>query len=121
MKRVLVIEDEPWMADLYTAFLSSHNWDVSVAKTAEQALELIDSFSPQAVLLDYMLPSYNAPTLLNELQSHEDVAKLPVVLCTSADIAHVDPDSLKAYGVVKVFDKSTANLNHLLTTLEGLV
>ena len=58
------------------------------------------------IVLDVLLPGPNAFVFLHELRSHPDLAGVPVLLCTnSAD--QIAEEDVKAYGVVRVLDKTT--------------
>jgi CheY-like chemotaxis protein len=61
---------------------------------------------PDAVILDFLLTGQNALALLHELQSHSDLASIPVILCTNS-ASDIAADELVAYGVVAVLDKTT--------------
>lgn len=108
MKKVLIVDDDAWLADSYGLVLRSHGWQVTVAGDAAHAIDLIDDIRPDVVLLDYLMPSSSAPALLHELQSHSDMAALPVVLCSSLGLGEHRLEDLRHYGVRQVIDKSTA-------------
>lgn len=54
--RVLVVEDEPKLARLVRSLLRADGYDVVAAATGEDALEMLDSVSPDLILLDLLLP-----------------------------------------------------------------
>ncbi|HWG84320.1 MAG TPA: response regulator transcription factor [Deinococcales bacterium] len=56
MKRVLVVEDEPLMAELLADNLAAEGYEVSIAPDGLKALEQWRSFRPDLVVLDLMLP-----------------------------------------------------------------
>ena len=59
---------------------------------------------PELVFLDILLDGPDGFTLLNEMMSYMDTAKVPVVVVTSLDLAGRD---LSVYGVVGVLSKDT--------------
>jgi len=70
------------------------------------AIEAINATSeqvPDLIFLDVLLDGPDGFTLLNEMQSYGDLAKVPVVLLTSLDFAGKD---LSRYGVVEILNKS---------------
>jgi len=70
------------------------------------AIEAINATSeevPDLIFLDVLLDGPDGFTLLNEMQSYEDLAKVPVVLMTSLEFAEQD---LSRYGVVAILNKS---------------
>jgi CheY-like chemotaxis protein len=58
--------------------------------------------------------------LLHELQSHDDTAELPVILCTSL-AQRIQLDDVRKYGVVSVLDKATVTPKLLQEAVEQAV
>ena len=54
--RILVVDDEPNIAELLSAALTFEGYQVGVASTGAEALEQVRSFRPHLVMLDVMLP-----------------------------------------------------------------
>lgn len=115
--KILIIDDDRWFADVVAKTLHGLGWKTFVAHDGAKGIDAIDSFDPDAVLLDVMLPGSTAPALLNELQSHTDLADLPVVLCTSVNSNEFDTDSLKSYGVKSVLDKAHSEPGDIVKAL----
>lgn len=107
MRKILIVDDDAWLADSYRLVLESAGWQVSVVQNGAEAINIIDDTQPHVVLLDIMLPGSSAPALLNELQSHSDLAKLPVILCSSLSLDDHSKSHLHHYGVTEVIDKTT--------------
>ena len=72
MTRVLVIDDDEWLAKLFTRRLEHNGMVAQSAPNAIEALDLIDSFQPEVIILDLFMPGPNGLVLLHELQSHDD-------------------------------------------------
>ena len=119
--KVLLIEDDKWFRDTVVKVLQNEGWQTAVAGDGAEGIDMIDDFEPSVVLLDVMLPSATAPTLLNELQSHTDLADLPIVLCTSVDTADFDLESLAHYGVHSVLDKTQTSPKDIVKALKHAV
>lgn len=103
---VLVVEDDEWLAEQHVRMLHAAGFQAEHVLHAIAAIDTVDSKRPDAIILDIFLSGPNAFTLLHELQSHSDLAGIPVVICTNSaeDIAEED---LAAYGVTQVLDKTT--------------
>ena len=103
---VLVIEDDPWQADVHTRRLQAAGYSVAVAHSSVQAMQAALQHTPQVIVADVLLSGNTVLLLLNELQSDRALGAIPVVLCTNqAEL--VPPGSLAAYGVVQVLSKTT--------------
>lgn len=114
MKRVLIIDDDSWQIEHFGRLLEQNGFQVSSAVNALIAIDNIDRQKPDVVVLDMLMPGPNGMTLLHELQSHVDLAAIPVVVCSSLQLSLAE---LKPYGVVAVLDKTTMSQNDLIAAV----
>jgi len=120
MTRVLLVEDDAWLAEVEASVMSDAGYEVLIAPHAPAAIELVDSFHPEVIVLDVLLAGSTAFALLNELQSYSDTGVVPVILCTNiAD--QFDAKELKEYGVKKVVDKTTMHPSDLVAAIRGVI
>jgi len=117
---ILLIEDEPWLGELYADLLGREH-SVDWRRDGYDAIEAIDERRPDAIVLDVLLPGVNGVQLLHELVSYSDTATIPVVLFSAALPENLDAAALQAYGVVATLDKNTAKPTHVLTTINGVI
>jgi CheY-like chemotaxis protein len=67
-KKVLIIEDEEMLADNIMAFLQRSDCEVRVAGDARRAMDILDDFAPEVVVLDYHLPGLNGFQTLDAIR-----------------------------------------------------
>jgi DNA-binding response OmpR family regulator len=67
-RRILIVEDEPIVADTLRQILSSNGYDTRVAYSAETALDSLARWSPGLAILDVMLPKMNGIDLAMALK-----------------------------------------------------
>jgi len=105
MARILLVDDEEYIRRLYTEELAEEGHKVFSVASGYNLLNSIDSFQPEAVVLDIRLADYNGLELLQEIRNlYHD---MPVILCTAYDTYKYDQKSIAAdYYVVKSFDLS---------------
>ena len=120
MTRVLLVEDDAWLAEMEAKVLASAGYDVRVAPHALAAVDRIDEAIPDVIILDVLLTGSTAFTFLNELQSHPDTASIPVVLCTNL-AEQFSSSQLKEYGVKRVVDKTTMHPDDLVVAVRAVV
>ncbi len=120
MTKVLLVEDDAWLAEMEADVLRKEGYEVEVAPHALSAIELVDSFVPDVIILDVLLAGSTAFAFLNELQSHSDTKEIPVVLCTNL-AEQLNDTHLKAYGVKRVVDKSTMHPNDLVVAVRAVL
>lgn len=81
MAKILIIEDEKILAQMYKDVLESEGFEVKVAFDAEEALEILKSEKFNLILLDILLPRKNGLDLLEELRKEK--SSLPIILAFS--------------------------------------
>jgi DNA-binding response OmpR family regulator len=81
MKKVLVVDDEESIRELYRADLTDEGYEVELAADGRQALLGLDSFRPDLVTLDIKLPDIDGIEVLRRIR--EKNATVPVVLLTA--------------------------------------
>ncbi len=77
--RVLVVDDEPSIREVLKDFLGLEGFDVYVVSSAETALDCLDDFRPEVILLDLEMPGMNGLQLLDELAQRRPTI-LPVMM-----------------------------------------
>lgn len=80
--RILVVDDEPALQSMVWEILEGAGYEVTTAGSYAQALEQFRSSSPDAVLLDVMLPDGDGFTLLGQLRRQKDI---PVLFLSARD------------------------------------
>jgi two-component system, OmpR family, response regulator len=81
--RILVVDDERYLADLVATALRYEGFDTAVAGTGGQALELVESYAPHLVVLDVVLPDLSGVAVCARLRQRG--AKVPVLFLTARD------------------------------------
>jgi DNA-binding response OmpR family regulator len=69
MKKILLIEDDPFLVDIYSIKLKESGYDVIVAEEGEAGLKKIKEESPDLVLLDIVLPNFNGWEILRKVDT----------------------------------------------------
>lgn len=85
--KVLLVEDEPFLADTMRRGLSEHGYAVDLARNGMRALELaLGECRYHAILLDIMLPGMRGDRVLQELRARD--VRTPVIVLTAKDGEH---------------------------------
>lgn len=118
IKKVLIVEDDSWLANNHLMIMSVSGYDAHTVSSSEAAIARIDDKIPDVIVLDVMLEGGTAFALMHELQSYEDTARIPVILCSNIPGELLDHVALERYGVRIVLDKSTMRPYDLLDAVE---
>ena len=81
--RVLVVDDEPNIADVISMALRYNDFEVSVAADGNQALEKAGEFRPDLIVLDVMMPGLDGFQVAKRLG--ERSADIPILFLTARD------------------------------------
>jgi two-component system OmpR family response regulator len=115
--RVLVVDDEPTLAELLSMALRYEGWDVQTAGDGRTAVRLARDFAPDVVILDVMLPDIDGLEVLRKLR--ELAPSVPVLFLTARDAVEDRVAGLTAGGddyVTKPF-----SLEEVVARLRGLL
>jgi len=93
MPRVLVVEDEPNISDVIRRGLIFQKFEVDVAYSGAQALELARDHMPDIVILDLMLPDMDGVEVCQRLRAADDV---PIIMLTARDAVSDKVEGLEA-------------------------
>jgi two-component system OmpR family response regulator len=115
--RVLVVDDEPSLAELLSSVLRYEGWSVRTAGTGAEAVRAGQEFRPDAVVLDIMLPDFDGVEVMRRLRA--DLPGVCVLFLTARDAVEDRVAGLTAGGddyVTKPF-----SLEEVLARLRGLL
>jgi two-component system alkaline phosphatase synthesis response regulator PhoP len=73
MTKILVVDDEPSITNLVSAYLKPEGYEVFVASDGNAGLKAARAFKPDLVILDVMLPGMDGVELLSRLRRESDV------------------------------------------------
>jgi two-component system sensor histidine kinase ChiS len=80
---ILVVDDEPVNLQVLNSFLRLEGFNVKLAASGMEALNIIDEAPPKLVLLDVMMPEMNGYDVCRKLRNDYDRAQLPIVMLTA--------------------------------------
>src|ERR1700760_5014299 len=115
--RVLVVDDEPSLAELLSSVLRYEGWNVRTAGNGAEAVRTGREFRPDAVVLDIMLPDFDGIEVMRRLRA--ELPDICVLFLTARDAVEDRVAGLTAGGddyVTKPF-----SLEEVLARLRGLL
>jgi two-component system OmpR family response regulator len=115
--RVLVVDDEPSLAELLGSVLRYEGWDIRTAADGASAVKVAREFEPDAVVLDIMLPDFDGLEVLRRLRASQP--SVCVLFLTARDSVEDRISGITAGGddyVTKPF-----SLEEVLARLRGLL
>jgi CheY-like chemotaxis protein len=81
MKRILVVDDEEAIRQLYQEELSEAGYQVELAANGAEALRKVEKARPDLMTIDIRMPGMDGIELLGRVrETHQD---LPIIICTA--------------------------------------
>jgi len=85
MFKVLIVEDEKILAEMYKDKLKEAGYEADLAFSSEEALEYLKKKKPDLILLDILLPRENGTIFLRKIKKLKKTAEIPVVAFSNYD------------------------------------
>ena len=83
--KILIADDNPQGAELLEVYLAGFPCETKVVHDGEQALKEVDSFRPDLVLLDIMMPKISGFEVCKRLRADEKLRGTRVIMVTALD------------------------------------
>jgi two-component system, OmpR family, phosphate regulon response regulator PhoB len=116
--RVLFIEDDPSVAEMYKLKLELDGYTVTVAKDGEEGLMIANEAPPDIIFLDTRLPKMDGFAVLERLRSAERTREIPVIILSNYGERELVDRGLKL-GALEYLIKSQTTPANLSRGVEG--
>lgn len=105
LERILYAEDEPDIQAVAKLALEMvGGFQVLICNNGQEALEKVDGFAPDLILLDVMMPGMDGPTTLQNLRANPATAAIPAIFLT-AKVQPTEVAQFQALGALNVIAK----------------
>jgi two-component system response regulator ResD len=94
--RILIIEDDRNMIELYSLLLQQDGYETISAMGGQEALSLLEETTVDLILLDLMMPVVDGWTVLRSIRENDKLAEIPVIIATIKDPL-ADPREVEAH------------------------
>ncbi len=81
--KVLIIEDDSYISDMYKIKFDSENFETTVAEDGIKGIKEIERQKPDIVLLDIVMPKVDGFSVLKMIKKNENSKDIPVVMLTN--------------------------------------
>ncbi|MBD2437983.1 response regulator [Nostoc sp. FACHB-110] len=104
-KRILVVDNEQYIQEVAKICLETvAGWDVMTASSGKEGITQAETYQPDAILLDVMMPDMDGITTFEKLQANAATKQIPVILLT-AKIQATDRRRYSQMGIVTAIAK----------------
>lgn len=117
-KKILIAEDDKYLASAYRVKLQKSDFDVKIASNGEQALAELKTFKPDLLLLDLVMPQKDGFYVLEQMQSDPQLKKVPVIVASNLGQPE-DIDKAKKLGAKDYIVKSNMSLADIINKIKS--
>ncbi|NMC35773.1 response regulator [Candidatus Beckwithbacteria bacterium] len=90
-KRILLVEDDILLANMFEKDLSTANFSVTTAYQGSQVVELAEQHLFDLIFLDLLLPGKSGFEILKELKANKKTKDVPVIIITNlGEVEHME-------------------------------
>jgi two-component system, OmpR family, alkaline phosphatase synthesis response regulator PhoP len=86
--KILIAEDNPEGAELLEAYLDGADYDLETAIDGEDTLRKVDSFQPDLILLDVMMPKISGFEVCKRVKAKRETQSIVIHMITALDQHH---------------------------------
>ncbi len=108
MKKILIIEDDQVVANVYRNKLAVEGYKVEIAPDGEAGLKVMRTFKPELFILDLMLPTISGIEVIRQIRSEQEFAKVPIIVFSNTYLTNLVQEAWRA-GASKCLSKSNCS------------
>ena len=118
MAKILIAEDDKSLASAYRVKLSKAGFEIKMASDGQEALDILESFTPDVILLDLIMPVKDGFSVLEELKKNNEWKNIPVIVASNLGQKE-DIDKSMKLGATDYFVKSDMHINDVLAKINN--
>jgi DNA-binding response OmpR family regulator len=120
MKKVLIIEDDQIIANVYRNKFAVEGYQAETAFDGESGLKAMRVFRPDVMLLDLVLPKMSGVDFIKQVRSETDFAKVPIIVFSNTYLTNLIQEAWKA-GANKCLSKTNCSPKDILDVVRQTI
>lgn len=120
LQKVLLVEDEEFIRDLYKRQLEKDDFVVDAFVSGVPALESLEKNAYDLIVLDIMLPQMSGLEILKKIKANEQTKKIPVILLTNLGYEGIIKEGF-SLGADGYLIKSSYSPNQIVTEIKEIL
>ena len=119
MKKILLVEDDKFLANLLKLKLSKQGFEIIQAYDGEEAIAKLRSIKPDLILLDIILPKKNGFELMKEINQDSHLPQVPIIVVSNL-AQEEDMVRGRKLGAIEYFVKSRTSIDDLVLKIKEI-
>lgn len=120
MKRILIVEDEKILSEMYKFKLNKEGFEVELAMEVDEAIGLAKKKKPDLVVLDMLLPKESGINYLIKTKNMDDLKTIPVLVLSNFDDNQTRAQAME-HGARDYMIKSNHDPKEIIEKIKELV
>jgi DNA-binding response OmpR family regulator len=119
-RTILLVEDEPLLANLLKQRLEKEGITVILCRDGEEALKTLRETKPDLILLDVILPKISGFELMETLKADPQFEKAPIIIISNLG-QDTDVQRGQELGAIQYFIKAKVSIEELVEHVKGFL
>ncbi|MSU60544.1 MAG: response regulator [Candidatus Staskawiczbacteria bacterium] len=120
MKKILLVEDDEFIADIYANYLKREGYKVDIARDGQVALEKARDNYPDLIILDILLPKMDGWEVLKALRDDPKTENFKVII-TSNNNPQSYAEDVTHFKVMEYFLKSETTIEEIVHAVKEAI
>jgi PAS domain S-box-containing protein len=118
--RVLVVDDEPDQVTLISKLLREEGYRIAKAYDGKEAIESVNCFRPDLIILDLMMPNVNGFEVIEYLKAGNETKEIPIVVLTGKELSRKQAQDLNGK-VERIVKKGIFEMEEILDVVNNVL
>lgn len=117
--KILIAEDDNYLVNAYRVKLTKAGYEIKIALDGNEALMALESFTPDLIVLDLVMPKKDGFATLEEIKKNDKWKNIPVIIASNLGQKE-DIDRGMKLGATDFIVKSEMSLNDLIAKINKI-
>ena len=120
MKKILLIEDDQIVANIYRTKFNNEGYEVQCLPDGDEALDKARSFAPDLFILDLILPRLSGVDLIKQVRAESMFKETPIIVFSNTYLTNMVQEAWKA-GATKCLSKANCTPRQIMDVIRGVI
>ncbi len=120
MKKILVAEDDKFLANAYRVKLTKAGYDIVLTNDGVETLQKLQEFIPDLIILDLVMPTKDGFAVLEELKKSDTLKNIPCIVASNLGQKE-DIDKAMSLGARDYVVKTDLSMQKLIEKIKNIL
>lgn len=119
-KKILVIDDDKPVSDLFRSELEKIGYEVSVAQNGEEGLKSAKAIKPKLIILDLIMPRLGGREFLEKIRTEKSIFSIPIIVVSHLE-SDIEKKKCQELGAVCYIVKHKCSVNEIINKIREIL